>query len=82
MTVRHSDEPDPVTRIIGGAAGGRRLADPARRPHPAHQRPGPRGAVLRRRAWCGSLHGLRFLDLYAGSGAVGLEALVARAPAW
>ena len=25
-------------------------------------------------AWCGSLHGLRFLDLYAGSGAVGLEA--------
>jgi len=25
-------------------------------------------------AWCGSLQGLRFLDLYAGSGAVGLEA--------
>jgi 16S rRNA (guanine966-N2)-methyltransferase len=25
-------------------------------------------------AWCGSLSGLRFLDLYAGSGAVGLEA--------
>jgi len=25
-------------------------------------------------AWCGSLAGLRFLDLYAGSGAVGLEA--------
>jgi 16S rRNA (guanine966-N2)-methyltransferase len=25
-------------------------------------------------SWCGSLHGLRFLDLYAGSGAVGLEA--------
>ena len=25
-------------------------------------------------AWCGSLDGLRFLDLYAGSGAVGLEA--------
>lgn len=25
-------------------------------------------------AWCGSLTGLRFLDLYAGSGAVGLEA--------
>ena len=25
-------------------------------------------------SWCGSLSGLRFLDLYAGSGAVGLEA--------
>jgi 16S rRNA (guanine966-N2)-methyltransferase len=25
-------------------------------------------------SWCGSLTGLRFLDLYAGSGAVGLEA--------
>ena len=25
-------------------------------------------------AWCGSLEGLRFLDLYAGSGAVGFEA--------
>ncbi|MGI8522074.1 MAG: 16S rRNA (guanine(966)-N(2))-methyltransferase RsmD [Nocardioides sp.] len=25
-------------------------------------------------AWCGSLGGLRFLDLYAGSGAIGLEA--------
>jgi 16S rRNA (guanine966-N2)-methyltransferase len=25
-------------------------------------------------AWCGSLDGLRFLDLYSGSGAVGLEA--------
>jgi 16S rRNA (guanine966-N2)-methyltransferase len=25
-------------------------------------------------AWCGSLQGLRFLDLYAGSGAVGIEA--------
>jgi 16S rRNA (guanine966-N2)-methyltransferase len=25
-------------------------------------------------SWCGSLDGLRFLDLYAGSGAVGLEA--------
>lgn len=25
-------------------------------------------------SWCGSLSGLRFLDLYAGSGAIGLEA--------
>lgn len=25
-------------------------------------------------SWCGTLQGLRFLDLYAGSGAVGLEA--------
>jgi 16S rRNA (guanine966-N2)-methyltransferase len=26
-------------------------------------------------SWCGSLQGLRFLDLYAGSGAVGLEGM-------
>ncbi len=39
----------PMTRIIGGTAGGRRLLDPPRRAHPAHQRPGPRGAVLGRR---------------------------------
>jgi 16S rRNA (guanine966-N2)-methyltransferase len=25
-------------------------------------------------SWCGSLQGLRFLDLYAGSGAIGIEA--------
>jgi 16S rRNA (guanine966-N2)-methyltransferase len=63
-----------VTRIIGGAAGGRRLATP----RGSHTRPTSdrvREALFSAiESWCGSLHGLRFLDLYAGSGAVGLEA--------
>ncbi|PUA80748.1 16S rRNA (guanine(966)-N(2))-methyltransferase RsmD [Nocardioides currus] len=63
-----------MTRIIGGAAGGRRLVTPrgvATRPTSDRVREALFSAV---EAWCGSLDGLRFLDLYAGSGAVGLEA--------
>ena len=63
-----------MTRIIGGAAGGRRLHTPrgsATRPTSDRVREALFSAV---ESWCGSLHGLRFLDLYAGSGAVGLEA--------
>jgi 16S rRNA (guanine966-N2)-methyltransferase len=63
-----------VTRIIGGSAGGRRIATPrgaATRPTSDRVREALFSAV---ESWCGSLHGLRFLDLYAGSGAVGLEA--------
>lgn len=63
-----------MTRIIGGAAGGRRLITPrgvATRPTSDRVREALFSAV---EAWCGSLDGLRFLDLYAGSGAVGLEA--------
>ncbi|WKN49898.1 16S rRNA (guanine(966)-N(2))-methyltransferase RsmD [Nocardioides sp. Arc9.136] len=63
-----------MTRIIGGSAGGRRLATPrgaATRPTSDRVREALFSAV---ESWCGSLHGLRFLDLYAGSGAVGLEA--------
>ena len=63
----------------------RRTADrgAARDRYPAHHRPGPGGTVLRRRrlgrhrptgALEESLSGLSFCDLYAGSGAVGLEA--------
>jgi 16S rRNA (guanine966-N2)-methyltransferase len=63
-----------VTRIIGGRAGGRRLTTP----RGAHTRPTTdrvREALFSAvESWCGSLQGLRFLDLYAGSGAVGLEA--------
>lgn len=63
-----------MTRIIGGRAGGRRLATP----HGARTRPTSdrvREALFSViESWCGSLQGLRFLDLYAGSGAVGLEA--------
>ena len=63
-----------MTRIIGGAAGGRRITTPrgaATRPTSDRVREALFSAI---ESWCGSLHGLRFLDLYAGSGAVGLEA--------
>ncbi len=63
-----------MTRIIGGTAGGRRLVTrrgSATRPTSDRVREALFSAV---EAWSGSLHGLRFLDLYAGSGAVGLEA--------
>jgi 16S rRNA (guanine966-N2)-methyltransferase len=63
-----------VTRIIGGAVGGRRLRTPegaATRPTSDRVREALFSAV---EAAVGTLHGLRFLDLYAGSGAVGLEA--------
>jgi 16S rRNA (guanine966-N2)-methyltransferase len=63
-----------VTRIIGGAAGGRRLRAPAGdRTRPTSDR--VREALFSSLdSSLGSLQGLRFLDLYAGSGAVGLEA--------
>ncbi len=63
-----------MTRIIGGSAGGRRL----RTPTGANTRPTSdrvREAMFSTiDAGLGSITGLRFLDLYAGSGAVGLEA--------
>jgi 16S rRNA (guanine966-N2)-methyltransferase len=64
-----------VTRIIGGTAGGRRIKAPAgERTRPTSDR--VREALFSAvDAELGSLSGLRFLDLYAGSGAVGLEAL-------
>ena len=63
-----------MTRIIGGTAGGRRLTTPrGARTRPTSDR--VREALFSAiESWCGSLQGLRFLDLYAGSGAVGLEA--------
>src|SRR6201995_2667476 len=63
-----------MTRIIGGEAGGRRITAPRgvhTRPPTARVREALFSAV---ESWCGSLDQLRFLDLYAGSGAVGLEA--------
>lgn len=63
-----------MTRIIAGIAGGRRLAvPPGRGTRPTSDR-AREGLFLT----LDSLHGLdgaRLLDLYAGSGAVGLEAL-------
>lgn len=64
-----------MTRVIAGVAGGRRLAVPggrATRPTGDRTREGLFGTVL---AVLGALDGARVLDLYAGSGAVGLEAL-------
>jgi 16S rRNA (guanine966-N2)-methyltransferase len=63
-----------MTRIIGGSHGGRRLKVPTgQRTRPTTDR--VREALFSSLdAEFGSLAGLRFLDLYAGSGAVGLEA--------
>jgi 16S rRNA (guanine966-N2)-methyltransferase len=64
-----------MTRVVGGIARGRRLAVPpgrGTRPTSDRAREGLFGTV---QAVLGSLTGTRVLDLYAGSGAVGLEAL-------
>jgi 16S rRNA (guanine966-N2)-methyltransferase len=64
-----------VARVIAGEAGGRRLAVPAgrdTRPTSDRAREGLFATVT---SIMGSLAGARVLDLYAGSGAVGLEAL-------
>jgi 16S rRNA (guanine966-N2)-methyltransferase len=64
-----------MTRVIAGRAGGRRLTVPggmSTRPTSDRAREGLFATVL---SETGSLGGKRVLDLYAGSGAVGLEAL-------
>jgi len=70
-----TDERDDVTRIIAGALGGRRLATPsgsATRPTSERVREAMFSALETR---LGGLDGVRVLDLYAGSGALGLEAV-------
>jgi 16S rRNA (guanine966-N2)-methyltransferase len=69
------DRRNPMTRVIAGTAGGRRLAVPpgaATRPTSDRAR---EGLFSTWTALVGPLEGLRVLDLYGGSGAVGLEAL-------
>jgi len=64
-----------VTRVVAGAAKGRRLAVPTgtgTRPTSDRAREGLFSTV---EAIRGPLAGSRVLDLYAGSGAIGLEAL-------
>ena len=64
-----------MTRIIAGSARGRRLAVPdGRTTRPTSDR-AREGVFSALDAALGGLDGLRVLDLYAGSGAVGLEAL-------
>ncbi|MBR8740526.1 16S rRNA (guanine(966)-N(2))-methyltransferase RsmD [Nocardiopsis sp. MG754419] len=64
-----------MTRIIAGSAGGRRIDAPdGRTTRPTSDR--AREALFASvRSDLGSLDGIRALDLYAGSGAIGLEAL-------
>ena len=64
-----------MARVIAGEAGGRRLAVPVgrdTRPTSDRAREGLFATIV---SVAGSLAGARVLDLYAGSGAVGLEAL-------
>ncbi|TVS85813.1 16S rRNA (guanine(966)-N(2))-methyltransferase RsmD [Mycobacterium helveticum] len=62
-----------MTRIIGGVAGGRRIAVPPRGTRPTTDR--VRESLFNILAARRDLTGLAVLDLYAGSGALGLEAL-------
>lgn len=62
-----------MTRIISGAAGGRRLqTPPGSSTRPTSDR--VREALFSRLEHRGLLEGTNVLDLYAGSGALGLEA--------
>ncbi len=62
-----------VTRIVAGQAGGRRLAVPPSGTRPTSDR--AREALFSSlESSLNGLIGVRLLDLYAGSGAVGLEA--------
>ena len=64
-----------MTRVIAGQAGGRRLAVPpgtTTRPTSDRAREGLFASLL---SELGSLAGQNVLDLFAGSGAIGLEAL-------
>jgi 16S rRNA (guanine966-N2)-methyltransferase len=64
-----------VARVIAGEAGGRRLAVPVGRDTRPTSDRAREGLFATISSILGSLHGARVLDLYAGSGAVGLEAL-------
>ncbi|MFD9033864.1 16S rRNA (guanine(966)-N(2))-methyltransferase RsmD [Streptomyces sp. NPDC059567] len=64
-----------MTRVIAGTAGGRRLAvPPGNGTRPTSDR-AREGLFSTWESLLGTLDGARVADLYAGSGAVGLEAL-------
>ena len=62
-----------VTRIVAGSAGGRRIEVPPRGTRPTSER--VREALFSALESATELQGARVLDLYGGSGALGLEAL-------
>ncbi|KZB81411.1 16S rRNA (guanine(966)-N(2))-methyltransferase RsmD [Amycolatopsis regifaucium] len=62
-----------MTRIVAGTAGGRRLKVPPKGTRPTSER--VREALFNALEVAGELQGTQVLDLYAGSGALGLEAL-------
>lgn len=62
-----------MTRIVAGTAGGRRIEVPQRGTRPTSDR--VREALFSSLESTVQLSGARVLDLYAGSGALGLEAL-------
>ena len=61
-----------MTRIVAGTAGGRTLEVPPTGTRPTSDR--VREALFSRLEHAGLVEGARVLDLYAGSGALGLEA--------
>ncbi len=61
-----------MTRIVAGTVGGRRIEVPRSGTRPTSER--VREALFARLDHYGVLDGARVLDLYAGSGALGLEA--------
>jgi 16S rRNA (guanine966-N2)-methyltransferase len=64
-----------VTRVIAGTAGGRRLSVPTGRDTRPTSDRAREGLFATVHSLLGDLDGLRAADLFAGSGAVGLEAL-------
>ncbi|HEX5404641.1 MAG TPA: 16S rRNA (guanine(966)-N(2))-methyltransferase RsmD [Pseudonocardiaceae bacterium] len=62
-----------MTRIVAGVAGGRRLLVPAKGTRPTSER--VREAMFSALEAAVDIDGAHVLDLYAGSGALGLEAL-------
>jgi 16S rRNA (guanine966-N2)-methyltransferase len=62
-----------MTRIIGGIAGSRKLASPAKATRPTSDR--IRESVFSRLDARDATDGARVLDLYAGTGALALEAV-------
>lgn len=62
-----------MTRIIGGLIGSRKLSPPAKSTRPTADR--IRESIFSSLESKGALEGSKVLDLYAGTGALGLEAL-------